>query len=485
MWNSAKCIHRHQTPTSRKTLNDLAIARAYNDFYVYRQVMNPRMQTNWFTMDLAQHLQDFYIEHLAGKRPIMVICTPPQHGKSLNVIDLIAWMVGHDPHLKVIYTSFSDRLCLRANKRMQRSLHDPKYQIVFPDTAISQDKGSGYIRNTDILEFVATEGYFRNTTVGGPITGEELDLGIIDDPLKGRAEANSKIVREKIWSWLTDDMMTRFSEYASLLLINTRWHVDDPAGRLIEHFGDKVQVLKYPAFAEKNEDYRWKGEPLFPRHKSAEFLQTRKKLMTLGAWEALYQQNPIIVGGGIFPIENFKTISVMDRSMIQASVRAVDKAGTEDGGAYTAGVLMHKMKNGTFLIEDVDRGHWSALRREQRIREWAINDSRWCPNYEVVVEQEPGSGGKESAEATVRNLAGFRVYTDKVTGSKETRAEPFAAQVQGGNVWLVAGNWHYGFLDEAQSFPHGKYRDQIDAATAAFNRLTLGLMYDTSYDWAL
>ena len=71
-------------------------------------------------------------------RLILVICTPPQHGKSLNVIDLIAWMVGHDPNLKVIYASFSDRLCLRANKRMQRSLDDPKYQIIFPDTAISE-----------------------------------------------------------------------------------------------------------------------------------------------------------------------------------------------------------------------------------------------------------------------------------------------------------------------------------------------------------
>ena len=94
----------------------------------------------------------------------------------------------------------SDRLCLRANKRMQRSLDDEKYKIIFPDTVISQGKGSGYLRNTDILEFVASEGYFRNTTVGGPITGEELDLGIIDDPLKGRAEANSQVVRERIWS---------------------------------------------------------------------------------------------------------------------------------------------------------------------------------------------------------------------------------------------------------------------------------------------
>ena len=98
-----------------------------------------------------------------------------------------------------------------------------------------------------------------------------------------------------------------------------------PAG--VGWIRDRVQVLKYPALAEKNEDYRWRGQPLFPKHKSKEFLLTRKNLMTIGAWEALYQQNPIIVGGGIFPIEKFRTLPVLDRSMIQASVRAIDKAG--------------------------------------------------------------------------------------------------------------------------------------------------------------
>ena len=88
------------------------------------------------------------------------------------------------------------------------------------------------------------------------------------------------------------------------------------------------------------------------------------------------------------------------------------------------------------------------------------------------VEQEPGSGGKESAEATIRNLIGFRCFADRVTGNKVIRAEPFAAQVQGGNVRLVAGNWHYAYLDELESFPNGKFKDQVDASSGAFARLT-------------
>ena len=87
-----------------------------------------------------------------------------------------------------------------------------------------------------MLEFVGHEGYFRNTTVLGSITGEALDLSVIDDPIKGRAEAQSEVTREKTWNWLTDDVLSRFSENAGLIMIMTRWHVDDTAGRLIEHF---------------------------------------------------------------------------------------------------------------------------------------------------------------------------------------------------------------------------------------------------------
>ena len=124
-------------------------------------------------------------------------------------------------------------------------------------------------------------------------------------------------------------------------------------------------------------------------------------------------------------------------------------------------------------------GCWSALEREQEIRALAAMDRRNIKGpYEIGVEQEPGSGGKESAEATIRSLAGYSVFADRVTGSKQLRAEPFAAQVQGGNVSLVAGDWVRDFLDEAESFPSGKFKDQIDAASGAFTRLTSKPVYN-------
>jgi predicted phage terminase large subunit-like protein len=483
-----RIIHEDVTsPEAKEAIGLYDYAAAVNNFWHYRCVMNPRLTLRdmWFPRMLACKLRTFYEDFRAGKRPVMLLCTPPQHGKSLSVIDFIAWAVGRDPELRVIYSSFSDRLGIRANLRMQRALDSPTYRRLFPETRLNDKHivtiAERSLRNHDVLEFVGHEGYFRNTTVLGSITGEALDLAVIDDPIKGRAEAQSELQREKTWNWMTDDVLSRFSENAGLIMIMTRWHVDDPAGRMIDHFGKRVTVVRFPAIAERDEQYRDVGEPLFPQLKSLEFLLERKKLYTQASWEALYQQNPFIVGGGIFPIDKLQTWPIIDRTKILKSVRYWDKAGTEsDDAAFTAGVLMHALKDNRFVIEHVVRGQWSALDREEKIKFWAERDRANARpgTYEVGVEQEPGSGGKESAESTIRNLRGFKVYADKVTGSKEIRAEPFAAQVQGSNVYLVAGLYQNDLLDEMVSFPNGKYRDQVDACSGAFNRLISGPIYN-------
>jgi predicted phage terminase large subunit-like protein len=474
-------------PEVVKAVLDHAEGLAFDSFWEFRVYMNPRLTLRgmWFPRSLAWKLKKFWLDFRAGKRPIMLLMTPPQHGKSLTVIDFIAWAIGHDPELRVIYSSFSDRLGIRANLRLQRALDSKRYQRLFPSTRLNDKHivtiAERHLRNHEVLEFVGHEGYFRNTTVLGSITGEALDLSVIDDPIKGRAEAQSEVTREKTWNWLTDDVLSRFSETAGLIMIMTRWHVDDPAGRLIEHFGkSRVTIVRYPALAEQDELYRKVGEPLFPQLKSLEFLLERRKLYTEASWAALYQQNPFIVGGGIFPIDKLTTLPIFDRSRILKSVRYWDKAGTEDGGAFTAGALLHMLKDNRFVIEHVVRGQWSALDREEKIKFWAERDrANSRPGaYEVGVEQEPGSGGKESAESTIRNLRGFKCYADKVTGSKEIRAEPFAAQVQGGNVFLVAGIYQADLLDEMVSFPNGKFRDQVDACSGAFNRLISGPVYN-------
>src|SRR5262249_24498725 len=147
------------------------------------------------------------------------------------------------------------------------------------------------------------------------------------------------------------------------------------------------------------------------------------------------------------------------------------------------GVLMHALQDGRYVISHIARGQWGAYERERNIRQWADDDSKVFINYEIGIEQEPGSGGKESAENTVRNLAGFAVYVDKVTGSKEVRANPFAAQVQNGQVMLIAGSWVEEFKRECEAFPNGTHDDQVDACSGGFNRLAQRRKFDTSYNW--
>ena len=472
-------------------IEELGRIEAREHFWAYRQYMRPTMLKGWWQREIAYQLQQFYYDMLDGLRPALVLEAPPQHGKSWQVVDFISWIAGKQTDWRTIYASFSDDLGIRANTHLQRMWDQPKYGQCFPEfqinsTAADSNVPGRYSRNSSFIEYIGTEGSFRNTTVGGQITGQGLDLGVIDDPLKGRAEARSKARRDATWEWFTDDFFTRFSDNAGMILMLTRWHLDDPAGRFTERYPN-ARVLKYPAIAIEDEEFRKKGEALFPEHKTLEFLLQRKKVMTIGSWESLYQQNPIIVGGGLFPIQKFKIVpQAPNRRDVRKSVRYWDKAGTEDGGAYTCGVLMHDMKDDSgVVISDVRRGQWSALERETRIKQTAEIDRGEGYLVETWVEQEPGSGGKESAERTVRNLRGFVVKADKVTGAKEVRAEPYAAQVQGGNVRLVAGEWNRPFMDEHETFPAGKFKDQVDAAGGAFAKCTMRSYgsYDSSMSW--
>lgn len=448
---------------------------ARRDFWTYFCRINPKLKKGWWQRDAAKNLQQFYDDLIAGNRPILIIEAPPQHGKSELIVVFISWLAGKHPDYRSIYTSFSERLGVRANLKLQRLYTSDVYRRIFPGTKIKESGAIGVsaTRNRELIEYIDNDGYFRNTTVMGSITGEGLDLGIIDDPIKGREAANSITIRDKIWDWFTDDFFTRFSESAGLLAILTRWHIDDPIGRLIEANKD-VKVLKYPALADKDaklmtHDPRTpgSGEALFPEHKSEEFLLGRKLVMLAARWLSLYQQSPIQEGGGMFKVSMFNLIDALPSS-ITKTVRYWDKAGTDGGGCNTAGVKMAQAPNGRWIVVDVVKGQWSALERERRIRQTAELDGT---SVEIWIEQEPGSGGKESAEATVRNLAGFNIKVERVTGDKVERAMPYSAQVEAGNIDLLKGEWIKDFIAEHEQAPNGSFKDQWDAAGGAFNKL--------------
>lgn len=456
-------------------------AEARDDFWSFRQQIRPDMHVGWFVELLANEFQIFYERWMRGERPVMVLTAPPQHGKSWTLIDFIAWMMGKvEVQPRMIYASYSDELGKTyVNANIQRVIDNENYRKIYEHFALKA-------RNSHMLAVDNSNTLFRNVTVvRGQITGLGLDLGFIDDPIKGRADASSKLVRDNAWNWLTSDFISRFSDKAGFIMTMTRWHIDDPIGRFLLKFPE-ARVLNFPAIAEVDEPHRKAGEALFPEFKPLEFLLKTKAMQTAAEWESLYQQNPIIKGGELFPIEKFTTVQGSpDRKEVKRTVRYWDKAGTEGGGAWTAGVRMHLMRDNRFIVSDVVRGQWAALKREEIIKNTCKTDqAEYGGSVETWIEQEPGSGGKESAERTIANLRGFIIKADRVTGKKEVRAEPYAAQVQGGNVFLVAAAWNRPYIDEHEVFPNGKSKDQVDAAAGACMKLALSKgSYDRTLSW--
>jgi predicted phage terminase large subunit-like protein len=319
--------------------------------------------------------------------------------------------------------------------------------------------------------------------VGGPITGKGFHLGIIDDPLKNSEEANSEVIREKHKEWYKTTFLTREEPDAAIVIILTRWHEDDLAGWLLneettdedEHSKENWHIVCLPAIAEElpefpptctiESDTREIGEPLCPERYPLEKLM-QKRAKGAREFDALYQQRPSPKEGYFFDVTK---LHIVDAAPVGGrKCRGTDKAATPGDGDYTASGLVQQGKDGLWYIEDVWREQLDTATRDRRIRQTAEMDGR---TVHQKGEQEPGSGGKESAENFIRLLSGFPVSTEKSTANKESRADPFSSQVNAGNVRLVKGDWNKAFIEELRQFPFGKHDDQVDAVTLAFNHL--------------
>lgn len=237
---------------------------------------------------------------------------------------------------------------------------------------------------------------------------------------------------------------------------------DDPAALQATHPGIPPKSLTFiPAKLEDNPALET-ADPSYRASLMALPLVDRERLLG-GNWKI----RP--TAGFVFDRAWFRVVDALPLHI--RWVRYWDKAGTEDGGALTAGVKIGRHeRTGIVYIADAVYGQWSALRRETVIRQTAEADGY---DTTVVVEQEPGSGGKESAERTIAMLAGWTVHADRATGDKIERAGPLAAQAEAGNVALLRGDWNEDFLVQAHRFAPGRaLKDIVDAAVGGFNWLT-------------
>ena len=423
---------------------------AIGSFWHFRLFMHKDLKVGAWQKDACEHLQTFYDDYKNGKRPKLVIEAPPQHGKSVIINDFVLWLIGKDASdFKIIYAAFSDSLGKRANRRIQRFMNSPKFIFLFPKFKATNPITQNYIGYGE-------DGYFRNTTTNGAITGESLDLGIIDDPVKGRKDAHSPTVQASTFDWFTSDFLSRFSDRGAFLCILTRWDVNDLIGKLLE-IDPKIKVRKYPAITN--------NVALFPEHKSLEFLKGVKKLIPVATWNSLYQQNPTIAEGNFFKPDFIPIIDVLPPNL--TIVRAWDLAATAGGGDYTVGLKFgYDKKTKLGYIIDIFRGQLAPEDVERMTLKLAKQDGKKC---KILIPQDPGQSGKAQARNFVTLLSGFNVICDTVSGDKQTRATPVAAQTNVGNIAMMRGAFNAVFIEELRLFPTGYNDDQVDTLSDAYN----------------
>lgn len=321
-------------------------------------------------------------------------------------------------------------------------------------------------------------GEYLGAGVGKAIAGFRADLGLLDDLVASREEADSERQREKTWDWYRDDFLTRLKPGARRVLIMTRWHPDDVAGRILDAEANRWRVLTLPALATDENDPlgRAVGEPLWSddEYGYGETLRTKREEAGERGWWALYQQSPRPLEGSLFKTAQVRTIEAEPAGRGTTIVRAWDLAATAQTGSrdpdWTVGVKLMRTPEGRFVVLDVVRLRGGPDEVEEAVVNTAHQDGA---AVRISLPQDPGQAGKQQVLYLTRKLAGFTVESSPETGDKATRAAPVASQVNVGNLDVVAAPWNRVFLDEITGFPNASKDDQVDALSRAFSVIGL------------
>lgn len=383
---------------------------------------------------------------------------------------LAAWYLGRNPNKRVIVATHMAEFAKTHGGWARDNLTEHG-----PDTFDVHVSTKSRARNFWELASPHTGGMLTLGVGGSPI-GRGADLLIIDDPYGSFADAMSPTIRQAVIDWWTGTMVSRIEPGGAVIIICSRWHEDDLSGFLLREQPDRWTELRMPAICDDpagDPMGRAAGEALWPERWPVEALEQIRADVTLtlgdAVWAAQYQQAPRTPTGGMFPIDRWGRIDPGHVALIGARwVRGWDLAATDGGGDFTVGAKVGRLVDGRTAVADVRRGQWSTDEVREQIKAAAADDG---PGVAIELPQDPAQAGKDQAQQLVRMLAGFDVEARIQSGDKPTRAAGLSAQQRAGNVVLVDGEWIQRFIVEHQAFPRGRHDDQVDAASAAFNRL--------------
>lgn len=451
------------------TIQEIRLAKARKGLSYFTLHTKPDYLLGWVHKEICDELDRFLQDVADKKSPRLIITMPPRSGKSELVSRRFpAFALGRNPELQIIATSYSSDLSQRFNRDVQRVIDDEKYFDLFPNTRLSNsrvrtDSRGSYIRTSDLFEIVGHAGAYRSCGVGGGITGQGADILIIDDPIKDRAQAGSKTIRDSIWDWYTSTAYTRLSPGGGVIVMATRWHTDDLIGRLIQRMGegDTFRIVNYPAIAEHDELHRKAGEALHPERYPLSTLQQIKKTIGSRDWEALYQQHPVPDGGALFKLEWFRrwTASSLppefDHTLMSWDMTFKDSKNSD----YVVGQVWGKKGPNFYLLDQV-RGQWDFVKTKEMVRVLA---HKWPRVVRKLVEDKAnGSAVISELKSTV---SGFVPITP--TESKEARASSVTPYFEAGNVFIPedsAAPWVPHYVSELLEFPAGSHDDQCFVA---------------------
>jgi len=419
----------------------------------------------WPDYDLAKHIH-LIADHLElierGVLLRLVTLMPPQNGKTKLISETFpSWYLGRNPDKKIIFITYSQERANDIGRSVRNQLTDPLHASVFPDCRISQDSAASNKFNT-----IQNGAYFA-VGVGGPITGRGADLLIIDDPIKGREEAESPTQRRKLKEWYQSVAYTRLASSGAVILIQTRWHQDDLAGWLLkEQRHENWITLSLPALAEKNDPLGRKiGDPLWPKFYSKKRLLEIKKTIGDREFSCLYQQRPTSIEGNLFHREWWKYYE-NEPEIFDGVLQSWDCAYEQGGNSSYSVCQTWATKDGNFYLLNQFRKRLTYPALVRSVKEQA----RLFKPERILIERE--ASGRSLAQDLYDNTRLPIKAVPTSNKSKAERAYLVTDFIEAGRVWLPKNAiWLDDFIDEVSHFPHGKFSDQVDTLTMALQFL--------------
>lgn len=471
-------------PTKSEAARELLRRRgARKSLAEYIAYTNPKFKWSAFSLTVCAALDQFLIDMQEGKRPILILQAPPQHGKSeIASRKLPSYIMGRFNDWRIAAASYSNSLAGTMSLDVRRNLVSKHHLALFP-TPVNKPRYS-VNRNGEFSSPYGDGGYIGDG-IGGGFTGRPADIFIIDDPVKNAQEALSEVTKKGHWDWYQTVATTRLSENSGQIIMATSWAEDDLAGRIQTEFAGnpRLKVLRFPAINLPDEAGYNPELPegaLVPELKSLGFLQEVKGLLSDYWWAAMYQQTPKAIGGNVFKDKHVQYYLPKDLpARFDKLINSWDCTFKDtDGTDFVVGQAWGKYGANSYLL-DQRRERMSFTKTVKEVIGLRNDHPR---TREILIEDK--ANGPAVIDTLKSSVPG--IIPIEPDGSKLARAHAVTAYWEAGNVWLPDPSiapWIKQYVAEMTTFPAAANDDQVDATSQALRRLyplvgKLGSMQD-------